>query len=154
MRPAKPTMRHASAPDAHDAVSANDTDCAPAELASLKAELQAAAGAASSQISLIAATAAAEARLSVQTTISSAFLRSLSAAFLLLTLVIVECLLGFWAVGAGVSITVTMLAAAALNLLLAGALHAWHASLDQKIGFSRTSQLLKELTPAAQEETQ
>ena len=139
-------MLHASAPEMHDEPSSLNTDGGQGELASLKAELKAAADAASSQISLIAATAATEARLSVQTTISSAFVRSLSAAFLLLTLVIVECLLGFWAIGAGVSVTVTMIAAAAMNLAFAAALHVWHERLDRKIGFSRTSQLLKDLT--------
>ncbi len=109
---------------------------------SLAAELYAAGDAAIRHVQTVAATAAAEARL----TLSSA-LAILAAAVLALALLIISwlCLvaLGIWlAVQAGLPVWLALALAVLLNLAGVWACRAWYAHLAPNLGFPRTRRLL------------
>lgn len=113
-----------------------------AEAESLLGEMHAAAGAAVGHVQKIAATAAAEAQLSMASAVAI-----LAAAVLALALLVVSwiCLvaLAVWlAIQAGLPVWLALAGAVLLNLAGVLACRAWYARLAPNVGFARTRRLL------------
>lgn len=114
----------------------------PAQPESLLGEVQAAAEAAVEHLHKVAATAAAEAQLTMASAVAI-----LAAAVLALALLVISwiCLvaLGVWlAVQAGLPVWLALALAVLVNLAGVWACRLWYARLAPNVGFARTRRLL------------
>jgi lysylphosphatidylglycerol synthetase-like protein (DUF2156 family) len=128
----------------------NDSDVTPqavehVSIAELKAEFDAAAKAAASQLRNILATARIEAQLSVAAAMRVATARSLSVAFALIAWTSLVAAIIWFVVSLGAAPAIALLVSAIVHFAIALASFHWHSQLMADIGFRRTGRLWREL---------